>query len=795
MKTITFYSEANGILCKKTVMFFVLFSCFTSFAQLQNNGAVYIGDNSTVYISNGNYIFGTGTASTQTSRTGTTYGKLIYASGAGSSGATENHNLNGYGSTLGTAPFIMYVGNSGVLGPVLVEASATTGVDAAFYKATPVNNFSISSGISEISDNEYWDIRGVNSKISLSWRIATIANLTSSLYTIVGYNTNTSKWDIIPSTVDITSFLGGASTPSSGSVTSTSNVNLSTYRYFTIGSKGEPCAPLVAFSGTTLRWTGSSWVNHLTSIPSSPPTIADGVIIQGAYADGSFSCNFLTLNADITLANGEYVECVNGVSGSNKLILTSEASFIQRNNAVAGPNIELTKRTRSSMRRFDYVYWGTPLTGNFFSQISGAIASTASMPGAFDLKYKYVSGLLTGGGWQSLSSTEPGVGFITRVKQQVPFTTVVPTDYIEMKLSGISNNGNIGVAIKKLDSDPNGGASHNLLGNPYPSAIDADKFLTYNTNVDGVVYIWTAATSYSGTGSYAQADYIAYTRLGTTQTAGVDASFDGRIASGQGFKVKSLVTSGTATFNNCMRLITGNNQFFKPRNQPSLNRFKLNLTGNNGVFSQILIGYTPETTLGYDRMYDATRNSVSTIQLYSMLDNTTTKLAINARPPFSINDKVALGIKKNNTNAEVLTLTLANTEGIFNTNSVKIYLFDKTANTYHNLKNGSVTFTVSDLSIENRYEIVYQNENDLNNPGFTMPQTFITLNDAVFKATSSEQISDIIIYDLTGRIVEKYKVNKNNFENIFSHEESVYIAKLFFENGTTETKKVIHIRK
>ena len=800
MKTITFYSETKWIPSKKVVLLFALFAYFTGFAQLQNNGAIFIGDNATVYLSAGNYIFGTGTASTQTTRTSTTYGKLIYASGAGSSGATSNHFINGYAQTLGTSPFTMFVGQSGVLAPVRLVASASTGVDAAFYKAIPVNNLNLSTGISEISDNEYWDIRGVNSLISLSWRAATIANLTSSLYTIVGYHSTNLTWDIIPSTIDVTSFLGGASTPSGGSVTSTANVNLSNYRYFTVGSKGDPCAPLVNFSGTTLRWTGTAWVNNATSLPASVPSSADGVIIDVAYntTSGSFSCNVLTLNADITIRDGAHVDCVNGVTGSGKVILESEGSFVQRNNTATAPTIELRKRTRL-MRRFDYIYWGTPLAGNFFSQIATAranSASTFSPLSAFDLNFRYVSGPVTPNGWQTLTNTTSGVGFITRVRQQIPFTAAAATDFINLTFSGTTNNGTINVPISRLDSAPTGALSHNLLGNPYPSAIDADKFLTLNTNVDGVIYIWTAATAPSGAaGSYSQADYISYTRLGTADAAPILNTFTGSIASGQGFKVRSLVTSGTATFNNCMRLITGNNQFFRPANQAGIDRFKLNLTGNNGVFSQILIGYTPETTLGYDRMFDAGRNSVATIQLYSMLDNTTEKLAINARPPFTLIDKVALGIRKNNTNPAALTLTLANLEGVFTSNAIKIYLFDKIANTYHNLKNSSITFTASDLIIENRYEIVYQNESDLSNPTFTMPESLITLNYDVFKASSSESISEIIIFDLTGRIVEKYKVNKNNFESIFSHEESVYIAKLIFENGATETKKLIHIKK
>jgi hypothetical protein len=79
------------------------------------------------------------------------------------------------------------------------------------------------------------------------------------------------------------------------------------------------------------------------------------------------------------------------VSGSGKIIMSSEASFVQRDGGADAPSIELTKKS-NKMRRYDYVYWGTPISSDFFTQIAGAIADNASVANAFDIKLKYVSG-------------------------------------------------------------------------------------------------------------------------------------------------------------------------------------------------------------------------------------------------------------------------------------------------------------------------------------------------------------------------------------------------------------------
>jgi len=807
LKTITLKSKKRLLPIKGYIAALALLCYGICNAQaFKNDGAIYISDNSTFYVQHANILLNS-LGTIKTSRTPLNYG--VFAMNEGEL-IWQNPSLNyyqridGYARTYNAEGNLLPVGTATVNAPIWVynsTGSNVTGIDAAYY-SDPASTIGTAKAatISAISPIEYWDVRTVAgnlTEIDLSWRASSnIAALTAGSLnnlTIIGWNGT--QWVEIPSTIEENNLLGIAAFPtpsissfSGGAIKSNSGVSLSGFSKFSLGGKVENCETLVASSGITKTWNGI-W-------SPSAPSIADPVVISTPYSSGSFSCNSLVLNANVTLADGQSLEIVNGATGSGKIIMSSQANVVQRSSSATAPSIELTKTSRE-MRRFDYIYWGTPIVGDFKSQLTGAIAHGQATASAFDLQYKYTSG--TGGGWTALDQIETGRGFITRIKEQAPFLDATTQENIDMKFTGIANNGNVNVSIVNNPASPNGGTSHNLIANPYPSAIDAYKFLYENASIDGAVYLWTAATS-SGTSStttsYTQADYAVYNLAGEVSTSPIAQKIDGKIASGQGFKVKALNNLGSVTFTNCMRLTSGNTNFFRTsttnrNSSDQKDRFKLNLT-TTGVFSQILIAYLPEATLGYDRLYDAGRNSTSTSQLYSILETDGRKLAINGRPTFFDTDVVPLGISKNNTNAENYTISIDEKEGKFSTEEATVYLHDKALQVYHNFANGSYTFTTSELVTNNRFEIVYQNI-ALNNPDFKIADVVAFINNQVFSATSSLGISEIEIYDIAGRKVMSYNAeNEKNTTKTFNHANGVYIAKIKLENGSIATQKLIN---
>jgi hypothetical protein len=85
--------------------------------------------------------------------------------------------------------------------------------------------------------------------------------------------------------------------------------------------------------------------------------------------------------------------------------------------------------------------------------------------------------------------------------------------------TGIPNNGSIPITIGVTDS-------FNLIGNPYPSALDADKFYRKIEGARGTIYFWThstaitlraglaAGTAGSGDLAYTSNDYASYNTTG-----------------------------------------------------------------------------------------------------------------------------------------------------------------------------------------------------------------------------------------------------------------------------------------
>lgn len=783
---------------------FLLFTMIAAFpcvqAQMHVNGKMYIASGSAMYVSQGNVTFGTTAELTTQKRLpfNSLDGRIILGgTSVFDTDGTVPKFVNGYAATTKITSTLLATGSTSVYAPVMVVPSTNTGVQAAYFNQSPTTTIgsTLNQTVREIANTEFWIVKGTPSILTLSWRSS--SNLSGLVFpdvVIVGYKNG--AWEEIPSAIDTTSKFGGTSLlNNSGSITSLNNVVLNDYDAFAIGEKGVSCAELVASSGDIKIWDGTAWIGGV-------PTLADPVQLNANYSGGSFACNSIDFNGfDVVLTGTDNLELVNGTSGSGKIVMSSESSLVQRNSNATVPQIELTKTTRP-IKRFDYVYWGVPINENAFSQLENAHV-TGQAAGAYDLKYKYVSGITgTLGGWQSLTTTQPGQGFIMRVKPQAPFVDATTTNAINLKFTGTANNGDITINIAKVAGNDTSARNNNLLANPYPSAIDVDKFLTENNAIlDGVVYLWRASTANAtGTAAYSVADYLAYTKAGTTGYLGTtsgQATFDGKIASGQGFKVRAL-SDGTAKFTNCMRVLGNNSQFYRPNeyatnSNVSKDRFRVRLETTSGVANQILVAYLPETTLAYDNMYDAQLYTVSPVNMYSLLDNSSRKLAINARPSFVNTDQVSIGFRKENSNLETLHFNIQDKEGVFASALTKVYLFDSLLNHYHDFANGAYSFATSEQENNTRFKIVYQN-GTLGNDDFNTVRTFMKLDKQNLSINSENNISKVYVYDITGRLIlEKSTINASqNLEIPFVHAEGVYIVKVKLETGAIVTSKLIN---
>jgi hypothetical protein len=580
----------------------------------------------------------------------------------------------------------------------------------------------------------------------------------------------------------------------------------------TSGCSSSTSVEIKAFVLVDNIWNGLAWSE------GSPPTSDQNIVFAEVTTVSSdlvgCSCQ---VNADLTVVNGANMILTNGITVSKRsnntfydMVFESGSSLVQTNNVSNYGDIKYNRDTQS--RNSDYTYWSSPVSS---LQTLGGIEGL--FPDSLDGTFYSFDSSINPADWKNESSGTSmtvGKGYIARGPEdsgnQTPPNTPFTTTFI-----GVPNNGTINIPI--LHSGASDGTS-NLIGNPYPSAIDANKFLASNIGViDGTLYFWThkteigAGTTELGSGlyPYTGADYASYN--GTGGAAGSGGKIpNGKIAAGQGFFTTSKLVSGIATFTNTMRLAgtTGTNgsganeQFFKTKNPNKSskpiekNRIWLNLTNTQGAFKQTLVGYVTDATNDYDERFDGeSYDGNEFVDFYSL--NQDKKLVIQGRAlPFDDTDEVPLGFRTTINGA--FTINIDQVDGLLTNQAV--FLEDKFTNTVFDLKSGNYTFNTVAGTFNNRFVLRYTDNNNsktLETANFdSLDKTVLVSNkNKQIKIDSSiEMIDKVTVFDLLGRqIYQKANVNSNELSiaNLVPSRQMLMV-KTVLQNGETVTKKIIY---
>ena len=352
----------------------------------------------------------------------------------------------------------------------------------------------------------------------------------------------------------------------------------------------------------------------------------------------------------------------------------------------------------------------------------------------------------------------------------------------------------------------------NLVGNPYPSAIDVKAFLSLspqNDIIEGSVRIWSHGNLpntinlnpfyNSFVSNYATSDYITYNETGASTQNG----FDGKIAAGQSFFVvmndgPALISS--VTFNNAMRSkLYDNSQFYKNTTEnkntagnPEKNRIWLDIVAQNGEVARTLVGYIDGATTAKDRMYDAYSSYKPELNIFSLIGDEI--MTIQGKGlPFENTDTVAIGIKVP-INA-TYTIAINAVDGLFANNAQSIYLEDKMLNTIHNLSISPYTFDGIQGINNNRFVLRY-NDATLSNTNFDSLNNsvlVISSNNSIRINSELENIKSYGVYDVLGRtLVLKNNLNTKQSEiNSLLKNNQALIVKVTLQNNQVITKKMI----
>ncbi|MGK4566791.1 T9SS sorting signal type C domain-containing protein [Flavobacterium sp. 3HN19-14] len=559
-------------------------------------------------------------------------------------------------------------------------------------------------------------------------------------------------------------------------------------------------------SGGTATWNGSAWSN------ASEPTSTIKAAINGNYntsTNGSFVACELTVNQNytVTIKTGNVVEVVNNVVNSGAINIESGGSLVQNDDAgTFTGNVLTISRTTAALKQFDYTYWCSPVIGEKL----GALAN-----GGNSVFYSFNTSVNDYSAETSATVMTKGKGYISRAPENLNFN---PTASYTATFTGLPNTGTISVDVIKSAV-----GTGNLIGNPYPSAIDADSFLSNTTNASfltGTLYFWThntaiaANTPNPGSGAYAYTanDYATYNLTGPTKgvaaaSGGVVPS--GKIASGQGFfvELKSTLSNGTKAlvFNNAMRVKTASNngQFFRSANpqqtssddqqsegQIQKNRLWLSLSNTDGAYYETLLGYVTGATNDIDYGYDGTMfDGGNYITIYSILGEN--KLSTQGRDiNFDKNEIIPIGYSSSIEGS--FTIGIENLDGFFGEQDV--YLLDKSNDVMTNLKEGGYTFTTATGTFDDRFELRFINTLGTDIPVLDKNDIGVIRNGNQIQIKSNkESIASVMVYDLLGRMIfGKNNIEKTDFttDNL-SVNNQVVIVKVKTSNNLEMVKKVI----
>jgi len=543
--------------------------------------------------------------------------------------------------------------------------------------------------------------------------------------------------------------------------------------YFRAVVKNGTCVETYSTAGTievrSSTWNGTAWSNGV-------PDAATTVFMTGGFtAAADFTACTLTVsnNAVVNIPSGFDVRLAGKIEvQSGSFTLENNANLIQTDNVANTGNI-VVKRNSSLLKRLDYTAWSSPVDAQNVFNFSPQTVSNRFYT------YNTSTNLYNAMPSPSTATFETAKGYLIRMPNNHP--SVTPTIWTGT-FTGVPHNGDVSIPLQNIAV----GQRFNLIGNPYPSPIDATQFVNdNNANITGTLYFWRK------TNNELSPSYCSWTPLGGFVDNGEAETYDpnGILRTGQGFFVEATAAGTQAVFHNAQRSGNNDNQFFRMA-EVEQNRIWLNATGADGGFSQTLVGYIAGATLGNDFGIDGKYFNDSALSIYSIAADE--HYVIQGRPvPFDLGDVVPLGFTA--ATAGNYTIAIDHVDGLFSGDQ-EIWLKDDLNSEWHDLKSAPYVFACEAGTFDARFEIVYASPLGTTNPSFAANNVVIFKDKNGFTINAGKAIMEKVeVFDLRGRLLTQVSGIDASEVNIpVAAANQVLVFRITTEDQAVVTKKVVN---
>ena len=538
------------------------------------------------------------------------------------------------------------------------------------------------------------------------------------------------------------------------------------YKYFKNGSwfhgewDGNPNR-ILNVSGTTTTndvwalynsttWTGavdSDWANAGNWTNNVPYEGLNVTIPAGLtnypVLTANGSCQNITIASGASLLDGGFLT----VAGTATVQQTIEGALVGTNDKWHLISQPVASILASDVFTYCYLKEFNELTGLYENTPGGTTLSTV------------------GKGYSTMYSYESGA----------------PTSKT-LEFTGALNTGAQSVALTYTPGIPGtGGNGWNLVGNPYPSAIDWDAVTgwTIPAGMDSSIYFWNNTLD-GGLGNYMYYIGAGGTNHGTGVNGGTNI-----IPAMQGFFVKTTA-AGSLAMANTVRVNNTVTPFYK--SEPTVPFLRL-LVNSGNYSDETVVRFDANATAGADNAYDAWKLFADNVpQLYTKTSDNV-DLAINTLASVENTSEIPLNFRPGVSG----NFTINATE-VKNFDAAPVMLTDNVLNVTQNLcVNPVYTFTANANDNSDRFTLRFKSSTGIGENNKQNVKVYANGNTIFINPGTTKLQGEVIVYDILGNQIVKNRLNNESsvYSISLNNPMGYYMVKLISAQGVYTQKVFI----